>query len=89
MYMSAGESLNWAATGANTNGGVRTTGTTTVCLAVTSTTSADSDTANSSSLRTSSPQRGFAGGDGAGAGAVFAPPSSTVAAMPSNFDLSG
>ena len=65
--MSAGESLNWAGTGANLNGGVRTTGTITVCLAVTSTTSADRDTANSSSLRTSSVQRSFAGGDAAGA----------------------
>lgn len=62
-HISAGESLNLAATGAKANGGVSTTGTITVCLAVTNTTSAESDTAKRNTLRTRSAQKKLAGRD--------------------------
>lgn len=70
-YMSAGESLNLAGS-ERTSPGICGTGTRTVCLAVASTTSPDSVTANRSTLRArSAPERllhaaaAAAGGDGA------------------------
>lgn len=82
-YMSAGESLNWAATGASLNGGVSTTDTIAVCLAVSSMTSAESDAANSSNRRTRSAEKRLTGGaDAAGAcpdSSVVFPLSSAVA----------
>jgi hypothetical protein len=89
--MSADESLNLASRGARMGRGSSATGTLTVCLAVTSTTSAESVAANRSALRTKSAPEKLAAGGGAGAAAAL-PDSvvvaSTVVAMAATTQLS-
>jgi hypothetical protein len=76
--MSAGESLNLASKGARMGRGSSATGTMTVCLAVTSTTSAESVAANRSALRIRSAPEQLAAGGVAGAAAAL--PDSVVVA---------